>query len=99
MKPTLLFTGDTGRASFFTRGQASRSLQLDYNFQTGAVGNFSGNGKSFPPFHRLSENYFNREARIHFAAEAAIFGVIVLTAAVPVIQSIQELIRLVYATF
>ena len=100
MKPTFLFTGDTGRASFFTGGQASRSLYLDYNFQAGGIGDFSGkgSGKCVPPFHRLSENYFNREARIHFAAEAAFFGLIVLTAAVPVLESIQALFRFVYGT-
>lgn len=99
MKPTFQFSGTLGRASFFTGG-ASRSLQTDYNFQAGAMGEFSGscNDKSFPSFRRISEDYFKREARTHFAAEAAFFGLIVLTAAVPVFESILGLFRLVYGT-
>jgi len=100
MKPTFQFSGDIGRASFLTRELAPRSIQIDYNFQSGAVGDFGhGHGRSFPSFHRIREDYLNGEARVHFAAEAAIFGLIVLTAAVPVYQSVRDLVRLVFASF
>ena len=100
MKPNLQFSGDIGRASFLTRELASRSIQIDYNFQSDAVGNFGrGHGPSFPSFYRIREDYLNGEARVHFATEAAIFGLIVLTAAVPVYDSIRDLVQLVFTSF
>jgi hypothetical protein len=99
MKPTFQFSGGIDRASFLTGDLGPRSIQVDYNFQSGSVGDFGrGHGRSFPSFHRIREDYLNGEARVHFAAEAAIFALIVLTAAVPVYESIRDLVQLVFAS-
>ena len=95
MKPTIQITGTNGRASFFSAARAARSLQIDANFQDGDFPG-RGYGDPCPRFRRLGEEYFQREARSQFAIEAAFFGLIVLTAALPVFESIQGLVRFVY---
>ncbi len=60
---------------------------------------FFGGGRGQPErssFRRIGDDYFRSEARGHFAMEAAFFALIVLTAAVPVIESVAGLVRFVY---
>jgi hypothetical protein len=97
MKPTFQFSGTPGRATLLASRGRARSLRTDYHFQAGS-GDFSsgGHGHPLPKFRRLSEDYFAGEARSHFAIEAAVFGLILLTAAVPVLESVQALVRFVY---
>ncbi len=97
MKPTFQLNGTPGRTSLLASRGRSRSLQTDYLFQEGR-GDFSsgGHGRSLPKFRRLSEDYFAGEARSQFAIEAAVFGLILLTAAVPVLESVQAIFRFVY---
>ena len=55
-------------------------------------------GEGSPSFRRISASYFDSgEARNHFATEAGFFGLIVLTAAVPVVKAIGGLFQFVHA--
>lgn len=99
MKPTFpLAQTRNARGSFFGSGNVSRSLQTDCNYQASRFGGSSPcGGKPQPSFRGISDDYFRREARGHFASEAAFFVLIVLTVAVPVVQSIYALATLIYA--
>ena len=99
MKPTPEFIQNKHRAGDrnFTR-VAAQLPKIDCHYQAPFV-DFSsrshGNGKSRPSFRGISEHYFNTEARGHFATEAAVFAVILLTAAVPVIQGVRAIAQFV----
>jgi hypothetical protein len=85
MKPTF--------QSFETRSRRGvRFPQTDYCFRP-SMKDFGGRGRGEgqPSFRGISATYFNSEARSHFATEAGFFGVIVLTAAVPVAKAISGL--------
>ncbi len=96
MKPTFHFNENNRRPVSFCSAAQSRSLRTDYQFQARS---FSGycDGHSEPSFRGISDDYFRREARTHFATEAAFFALIVLTVAVPVVESIYVLAQLVYS--
>ncbi|MFN2476883.1 MAG: hypothetical protein ABR526_11160 [Chthoniobacterales bacterium] len=85
MKPTLLTT-ETSRRSLPARRNGSP--KTDYQFRPNAMADFAGrcHGNPEPSFRGISRDYFQREARGHFVSEAAIFVLMALTAAVPVIQ-------------
>jgi hypothetical protein len=98
MKPTpQINSTDTQRGSFAPRRKGFASPSIDCNFQPTAP-DFSGRcrGQGAPSFRGISRDYFEREARGHFTAEALVFGVIVISAAVPVIECIRGLFQLVY---
>ena len=91
MKPTLHATETKNRReSVGTARTGARFPQTDYQFQAGPFGEFSGGGeggkKRLPSFRGISEEYFDKEARGHFASEAGFFGLIVVTVAVPLFQ-------------
>ena len=71
--------------------------QTDFFFQASSI-DFSGgrNGKGKPSFRGISADYFNTEAPSHFAVEAGMFAVIVLMAAMPVIEGVRGIARFVY---
>ncbi len=98
MKPSPHFIDrNSGRNSF----GPVRGISLprtDHNFQAGSFGDSSGRcgGQRRPSFRGISDDYFRTEARRYFKFEAAIFGLILVTAAVPVIQGISGLVRFVY---
>ena len=98
MKPTIQFT-ETSRRDFCDRGfrKGSALPKTDYSFQAGSGANGGGRcfGSSHPSFRSISQSYFKNEAPQSFAAEAALFTVIVLTAAVPIINSASALLHLV----
>ena len=48
-----------------------------------------------PSFRAISQDYFKKEARHSFAGEAALFSVIVLTVAVPLLQNANAVVHLV----
>jgi hypothetical protein len=90
-------TGNTRSAS------ARRPFPItDYNYQPSGCADFGRCGARFgmdkPSFRGISEGYFNREARQNFAAEAAFFGVIVLTAALPILNSVNALVHFLATT-
>ena len=69
-----------------------RFPQTDYCFRP-SMKDFGGRsrGDGEPSFRNISATYFDGEARSQFAVEAGFFGLIVLTAAVPVAKAIAGL--------
>ena len=87
MKPTFPFPENRTR-------RGVRFPQTDYSFRPSMKdfgGHGGGRGEDQPSFRGISATYFDSEARSHFATEAGFFGVIVLTAAVPVVKAIGGL--------
>jgi hypothetical protein len=95
MKPTIPFN-DKSKGDFSDRNFRGGCVlpQTDYNYSVGKSG-----GRCFgsrrPSFRSISQDYFKNEARHSFVGEAALFVVIVMTAAVPIINSVTMLLHLV----
>jgi hypothetical protein len=97
MKPTIQFNETSSRD---LRDRESRKgsafPKTDYRFQSASVAN---GGRCFgarrPSFRSISQDYFKNEAPHSFASEAALFTVIVMTAAVPILNSVSALLDLV----
>ena len=104
MKPTTQFD-EKSRGDFRDRDfrHGSAFPQTDYSYHAAVAGSISGRCYSSrrPSFRSISQDYFKNEAPQSFAAEAALFTVIVMTAAVPILNSASELLHLVrsFATF
>ena len=100
MKPSLQFIQISRRGEVRPSTRTGSSLpKTDYQFQASSIDFSRGggrNGKGMPSFRGISANYFDSEARSHFAVEAVMFGIIVLTAAVPVIEGVRGLAQFVY---
>ncbi|HEX8076941.1 MAG TPA: hypothetical protein VF511_03930 [Chthoniobacterales bacterium] len=95
MKPTLQFIETECRDdSRLTNRPAPKQPKTDCNFQPGSLRDFSGGGggKRFPSIRGISEEYFEKEARTHFASEAAFFALIVVTVAVPLFEVVRGLV-------
>ncbi len=67
--------------------------KTDYQFR-GSSFDFSGRckGEGYPSFRGISDEYFKKEARTHFACEALVFALIVVTVSVPLFQVARELV-------
>lgn len=90
MKPTLHQIETNRRADRETSLRTGNGLpKTDYHFRPDSRTDFSGRcyGNPGPSFRRISDDYFKNEATGHFVSEAAVFGLIILTVAMPVIQS------------
>ena len=90
MKPTIQFTEKSTRdLSDRESRKGSAFPKTDYSFQAASV--TSGGGRGFgvrrPSFRTISQEYFKNEEPRSFAGEAALFVVIVMTAALPIISS------------
>ena len=74
-----------------------RLPKTDYCYQAPSVASMGGRclGSRRPSIRAISQDYFKNEARQNFAREAALFCVIVITAAVPVINSVSAVAHLV----
>lgn len=74
-----------------------RLPKTDYSYQASSAANMGGRcfGSRRPSFRAISQDYFKNEAPRSFAAEAALFSVIVMTAAVSVISSASGLVHMV----
>jgi hypothetical protein len=76
-----------------------RMPKTDCNYHVGSMPNSGGRGRGFGSRHAsiraVSNDYFKNEARSIFATEAAFFSVIVITAAVPLINTAMALVHLV----
>ena len=98
MKPTIQFNEKSRRDSR-ERGSRGRSALpiTDRNYHTASISNMSGRcfGSCRPSFRSISQDYFKKEARQSYVGEAALFCVIVLTAALPLFNSAQALMQLV----
>lgn len=92
MKPTLQSNHpDRQRDSFASRRPGSASPKVEYFFQAPAPefsGYRRGDGASF---RSISQDYFAREARGHFKAEALVFALMAVTALVPIVAAIRGL--------
>ena len=97
MKPTIQFN-EKSRRDLSDRAFRKGSLlpKTDYNFQAASATN---GGRCFgarrPSFRAISQDYFKNEEPRSFAGEAALFVVIVMTAALPIINSASALMHLV----
>jgi hypothetical protein len=87
MKPTL--------PNIVTDRRSSSAKQIgtktDYQFQPNLMTDFAGrcHGTPEPSFRGISRDYFKYEAPSHFISEAAVFVLMAVTAAVPVIQGVR----------
>jgi hypothetical protein len=99
MKPTIQFN-EKSRHDLNDRQlrQGSPLPKTDYSFQAAGVAN---GGRCFgaprPSFRAISQEYFKYEEPRSFAGEAALFVVIVMTAALPMISSASALLHLVHS--
>ena len=96
MKPTLQFH-EKSRGDFRERRSLNGSAlpKTDYSFQAASVAN--GGSRCFgsrSSFRAISQEYFENEAPRSFASEAALFVVIVMTAALPIANSVTALAHL-----
>ena len=76
-----------------------RLPKTDYGYQAPSVASTGGRcfGSPRPSFRSISQDYFKNEARQSFATEAALFSVIVMTAAVSLISSVAGMVHMVRA--
>jgi hypothetical protein len=98
MKPTIQFDEKSSRdPSDRESRKGSASPKTDYGFHATSVMNGGGRcfGSRRPSFRSISQDYFKNEAPYSFSSEAALFTVIVMTAAVPIISSVNALFHLV----
>lgn len=98
MKPTIQFNETSRRDSCDRDSRKGSALpKTDYSFQAASVANDGGRcfGSHRPSFRSISQDYFKNEARHSFAREAALFTVIVVIAAVPIISSVNAFFHLV----
>lgn len=94
MKPTCpLNEIDSRHGSLDAAPRRARQPRIDFNFRPNSLRDFGGRGgrKRFPSIRDVSEEYFNSEARQHFASEAAFFVLIVATVAVPLFEVVRGL--------
>jgi hypothetical protein len=77
--------------------RAQRQPKTDYGYQAASMPNRGGRGQGSrrASIRAVSHEYFKNEARTMFATEAAFFSVIVMTAAVPLINSATAVFHLV----
>ena len=68
--------------------------KTDCNFQVGSMSSRGPRSRG-ASIRAVSNDYFKNEARSMFATEAAFFGVIVITAAGPLISAAVALVHLV----
>jgi hypothetical protein len=72
--------------------------KTDFNYHNASLaGCGAGRGATFraPSFRDISRDYLNREARNDFLTEAAFFAMIVITAALPLLNSAHAVAGLV----
>jgi len=70
-------------------------LGTDYNYSATTIASFPGRcvsgRKSIRSFRKISDDYFQHEAPQSFVAEAAVFGLMVLTSALPLFDGASAL--------
>jgi hypothetical protein len=97
MKPTMQFNEKSRQSLGETDSRRASFPKTDYGYQSSSMANVGGNrfGSRQPSFRSISQDYFNYEAPPTFVREVALFTVIVMTAAVPVIASVGAILNLV----
>ena len=98
MKPNIQFN-EKSRSDFSGRESRKGSTfpKTDYSFQAASVTNGGRRcfGSCRSSFRAISQEYFENEAPRSFASEAALFFVIAMTAALPIVNSASALVQLV----
>lgn len=95
MKPTIQFNEKSRRDSIDRASrQGSAQPQIEFSYQATSMGGRCF-GSQRPSFRSISQDYFNKEARPSFAGEAALFTLILLTAAVPILNSVSAVFQLI----
>ncbi len=100
MKPTLQHIDTNSRRDSHAAQPTGAGLpQTDWRFRPNGPADFGGrcHGSPAPSFRRIGEDYFEKEARGHFLNEAAVFVLILVTAAVSMIESARGAIQLLRA--
>jgi len=90
MKPTVE-QNNFGKRADVARKNAFPSI--DCNYQTVALPRYRGGclRPRFSSFRNISREYFRNEARNEFRVEAVAFGVIIITAAIPILNNMHAL--------
>jgi hypothetical protein len=89
MKPIIQFAESGTRRDSSALALARTGHPITHHaFRPNSHADFAGrcHGSPSPSFRRISNDYFNNEARGHFVSEAIVFGLMIVTAAVPVIE-------------
>jgi hypothetical protein len=101
MKPTLLTALNASRHDSFDSSMRRdrRWPMTDHNYHSVALESFRANcGRtSVRSFWNITGDYLKNEARHDFFGEAALFGVIVITAVLPLISNAHALMEFVRA--
>ncbi len=73
--------------------------QTDHHYQTCKLPGGCGEPVKFqgPAFFEISHEYFANEAQRSFAAEAAVFAALLLTAMLPIVNSVQAVAALIHS--
>ena len=98
MKPTIQFNEKSRRDSSERGSRGPSALpKTDCNYHSASVASMGGRcfGSDRPSFRSISQDYFKDEARQSYAGEAALFCVIVLTAALPLLDNARALVQMV----
>src|SRR6266404_8751527 len=85
MKPTTL-----------TNKNARNFPFVDYHYQSATMGSFTGRcaKTSSKSLRDISRDYFDSEANHDFLSDAAVFGTLIATAAVPIIAGLSAVFEL-----
>lgn len=84
MKPTLTTNKDPRKFPF-----------VDYHYQSATLEKFSGRCVKTPKsLHRIGRDYFDVEANRDFLSDAAVFGTLIVTAAVPIVAGVSAVFEL-----
>jgi len=69
---------------------------VDYHYQSSTLGNCAGHcAETSKSLRDISRDYFDGEANHDFLTNAAVFGTLIATAAVPIITGLNAVIALV----
>ena len=99
MKPIFQINHRYG-SSAHTARMSRVSPRTDFDYQAATLDDIRGRPvedcKS--PFHTLSQDYFAREAHLHFATEAAVFLLLMMTTVLPLFNGANAVVELIRST-
>jgi len=98
MKPTLQFNEKSRRDSSERDSRGLSALpKTDCHYHSASVASMGGRcfGSHRQSFRSISQDYFKDEARQNYVGEAILFGVIVLSAALPLLDNARALVEMV----
>ena len=86
MKPTTI-----------TNKNARKFPFVDYHYQASTLGNFTGHcakTSTSKSLRDISRDYFDKESNHDFLSDAAVFGTLIATAAVPIVIGLNAVVEL-----